>query len=90
MIKNIYTVRSILNNNVLNNFIAKVTCFPLSVKQVIMLHLYKDLRKTLSDEFIMGTDTDNFVYLYEPKLSFVAKLNLKKELKDLMRIYTIF
>ncbi|MBQ3311339.1 hypothetical protein IJG72_04605 [bacterium] len=70
-----------MNNNVLNNFIAKVTCFPLSVKQVILLHLYKDLKKTLSDEFIMGSDSDPFVYLYEPKLSFVGKTELEERVK---------
>ena len=70
-----------MNNNVLNNFIAKVTCFPLSVKQVILLHLYKDLQKTLSDDFIIGSDTNSLVYLYEPELSFVGKTELEERVK---------
>lgn len=70
-----------MNNNILNSFIAKITCFPLSVKQVILLCLYKDLQKTLSDQFVVNPDKDSMVYLYEPILSYVGKSELEERVK---------
>lgn len=61
MAKNIFVV-----------FLDKLLSFPLWVKQIIFLHLYQNLAKYLSEDFIQVSEEDTF-HLYVPELTFAGR-----------------
>lgn len=61
MAKNIFTV-----------FLDKLMGFPLWVKQIIFLHLYQNLAKYLSEDFIKTSEEDTF-HVHVPVLTFVGR-----------------
>lgn len=61
--------------NILALFVDKLLDFPLWVKQIIYLRLYKNLAQSLSEDFINVRDDDIF-HLCIPDLSFAGKTEL--------------
>lgn len=58
--------------NIFNIFLDKLLSFPLWVKQIIFLQLYKNLAQYLSEDFIKTSEEDTF-HLYVPVLTFVGR-----------------
>ena len=73
-------MESILKKNILNAFIEKLKAFPLWIKQVIFLYLYKDLREATSDDFI-ETKEEDMLNLFVPTLSYVGRTELEERAK---------
>ena len=73
-------MESILKKNILNAFIEKLKAFPLWIKQVIFLYLYKDLREATSDDFI-ETNEEDMLNLFVPTLSYVGRTELEERAK---------
>ncbi len=73
-------MESILKKNILNAFIEKLKAFPLWIKQVIFLYLYKDLKETTSDDFI-ETNEEDMLNLFVPTLSYVGRTELEERAK---------
>ena len=69
-----------MKKNILNAFIEKLKAFPLWIKQVIFLYLYKDLREATSDDFI-ETNEENMINLFVPALSYVGRTELEERAK---------
>ncbi len=69
-----------MKKNILNSFIQKLKEFPLWIKQVIFLYLYKDLRSVMSDDFI-NTNEKDLLNLYVPLLSYIGKTELEERAK---------
>ncbi len=77
-----------MKKNLLNNFIEKLKEFPLWIKQVIFLYLYKDLSAVMSDDFI-NTPEEDLLNLYVPFLSYIGKTELEERAKGFeANIYT--
>lgn len=73
-------MESILKKNILNTFIEKLKAFPLWIKQVIFLYLYKDLKEATSENFI-ETNEDDLLNLFVPTLSYVGRTELEERAK---------
>ncbi len=73
-------MESILKKNILNAFIEKLKAFPLWIKQVIFLYLYKDLKEATSDDFI-ETNEEDMLNLFVPTLSYVGRTELEERAK---------
>lgn len=69
-----------MKKNILNAFIEKLKAFPLWIKQVIFLYLYKDLKEATSDDFI-ETNEEDMLNLYVPTLSYVGRTELEERAK---------
>ncbi len=69
-----------MKKNILNAFIEKLKAFPLWIKQVIFLYLYKDLKETTSDDFI-ETNEEDMLNLFVPTLSYVGRTELEERAK---------
>lgn len=63
--------------NILEIFLDKLLAFPLWVKQIIYLRLYKSLSSSLSEDFIMSEEDDIF-QLYVPLLSYAGRMELSE------------
>lgn len=61
-----------MTKNIFSVFLDKLLNFPLWVKQIVFLHLYQNLAKYLSEDFINTTEEDTF-HLYVPVLSFAGR-----------------
>jgi hypothetical protein len=61
-----------LTKNIFTVFLDKLMGFPLWVKQIIFLHLYQNLAKYLSEDFIKATEEDTF-HVYVPILTFAGR-----------------
>lgn len=64
-----------MKRNILEQFIEKLLTFPLLVKQIVYLRLYKDLALSLSEDFISVQEKDLF-HVHIPTLSFNGKTEL--------------
>ena len=73
-------MESILKKNILNAFIEKLKAFPLWIKQVIFLYLYKDLKEATSDDFI-ETNEEDMLNLFVPTLSYVGRTEREERAK---------
>lgn len=69
-----------MKKNILNAFIEKLKAFPLWIKQVIFLYLYKDLKEATSDDFI-ETNEEDMLNLFVPTLSYVGRTELEERAK---------
>ncbi len=70
------------------DFMERMLCFPLWIKQTIFLNLSNDLMNYLSDEFLDVQD-DELFHIYKPTLSKLGLLELKtKESKYDKSIYS--
>lgn len=69
-----------MKKNILNTFIEKLKAFPLWIKQVIFLYLYKDLKEATSENFI-ETNEDDLLNLFVPTLSYVGRTELEERAK---------
>jgi len=67
--------RLILVKNILELFLDRLLEFPLWVKQIIYLHLYRNLSLSLSEDFI-HTKEENIFHLDVPVLSFAGRTEL--------------
>lgn len=64
-----------MKKNILGLFIDKLIEFPLWVKQVIYLKLYRDLAENLSEDFITN-DAEDIFHLHVPALTFSGKTEM--------------
>ena len=69
-----------MKKNILNAFIEKLKAFPLWIKQVIFLYLYKDLKEATSDDFI-ETNEEDMLNLFVPTLSYVGRTEREERAK---------
>ena len=72
----------ILVKNILELFLDKLFEFPLWVKQIIYLRLYRDLTLSLSEDFIQIKE-ENIFHLYVPILSFAGRTELDERKEGL-------
>lgn len=72
----------ILTKNILEIFLDKLLEFPLWVKQIIYLRLYRNLSLSLSEDFIQ-TKEEHIFNLYIPVLSFVGRTELNERKGEL-------
>jgi len=63
--------------NLFSQFMDKLLSFPLWIKQVIYLNLYKDLKKYLSDDFVLIKENELF-HIFQPTLSKIGTWDLTK------------
>lgn len=71
-----------MRKDLLNNFIGKVTEFPLWIKQVIYLRMYNNLKTLLSEDFINLGEEEIF-HLYAPTLSYMGLSELEERAKGM-------
>lgn len=64
--------------NILYIFLDKLLAFPLWVKQIVYLRLYKNMSDSLSEDFIT-TREENVFHLYVPLLSFLGRTELSEK-----------
>ena len=57
-----------LKKNIFNYFTEKLLSFPISLKQVVFLLLFDDLKKIIPENLLLEPENDNF-YTYRPKLT---------------------
>lgn len=77
-----------MSRNIFSTFLSKLFEFPLWVKQVIYLQLYKDLSSCLSEDFIGVKEADVF-HINIPVLSYQGRTELAdRSLKCEPNIYT--
>lgn len=67
-----------MKKNIFDTFLEKVFDFPLWVKQIFYLRLYKNLENVLSEDFIT-TNEDDLFHLYVPDLTFTGKSEFNEQ-----------
>lgn len=70
-----------MTKNIFSVFLDKLLSFPLWIKQIIFLHLYQNLAKYLSEDFIQVTEEDTF-HLYVPVLTFAGRNEMVDRKQD--------